>query len=530
MASTTAPPRQGSILALLIVVAAVANLPLAVANVALPSIGVAFGASQTELNLVAVCYSLGLAMSVLWLGAVGDRYGRKQLLLAGTLLSLPACLAAAWAPTVEVLIGARLIGGLAAGMAYPTTLSLITALWSGAGRTRAIALWSASGGAVAALGPLAGGFLLERYWWGSVFLLTVPLVVAIVPLAIVLLPSHVGEATEPVDNLGGVLSVVTIGATILAINFIVVPDSVGLSAVLFLVGVVALAGFVWRERRAANPLFDLQVASRRVFWVAACAGTIVFGALMGAMFVGQQYVQNVLGYSTVEAGLAIVPAAMVMVLLAPVSARLVETRGSRLTLFAGYSLILVGFLVMVLFWRPGSSYLPVGGAYVLVAAGVGLAGTPASRSLTSSVPVYRAGMASGAADLQRDLGGAIMQSAMGALLTAGYLRAATGAIEGSPQAGEVSDSVRAQLTKSFAGAEGIAKQFPQYADQIVSSARQAFVDGQTWAYLIGAASVALGAALVWLYFPDAQEERELLASYRETDIAATEAHTAASEG
>ena len=141
----------------LIFVAAVANLNLAVANVALPDIGKAFDASQTELNLVAVSYSLGLAASVLYLGALGDRYGRKMMLVLGVVLSVPACLIAAWAPSVEVLIGARILGGLSAGMAFPTTLALIAALWTGAGRTKAIALWSAIGGAISALGPLAAG-------------------------------------------------------------------------------------------------------------------------------------------------------------------------------------------------------------------------------------------------------------------------------------------------------------------------------------------------------------------------------------
>ncbi|HEX2516629.1 MAG TPA: MFS transporter, partial [Chloroflexota bacterium] len=142
------------VLLTLILVAAVANLNLSVANVALPSIGAAFDASQVELNFVAVGYSLGLAASVLWLGALGDRYGRKRLLLLGTGLAIPASLLAAFAPAVGVLIGARVVGGLAAGMAYPTTLALITALWSGPARTRSIALWSALGGAIASLGPV----------------------------------------------------------------------------------------------------------------------------------------------------------------------------------------------------------------------------------------------------------------------------------------------------------------------------------------------------------------------------------------
>src|SRR6186997_1179858 len=150
----SAPPRAELVLVALILVAAVANLNLAVANVALPSIGKAFDASQTELDLIAVGYSLGLAASVLYFGAIGDRYGRKLLLIVGTALAIPASCLAAWAPSAGVLIAARIMGGLSAGMAYPTTLALITALWAGPPRTKAIALWSGTGGAIASLGPL----------------------------------------------------------------------------------------------------------------------------------------------------------------------------------------------------------------------------------------------------------------------------------------------------------------------------------------------------------------------------------------
>ena len=178
--------------------------------------------------------------------------------------------------------------------------------------------------------------------------------------------------------------------------------------------------FVLRQRRAANPLYDLHVAGRRIFWVAACAGIIVFGSLMGATFIGQQFLQNVLQYSTLDAGLAILPAVVCMVLVAPRSARLVETRGARTTLLIGYVFCLLGFLTMLLLWGEGSPYWQVGLGYAFLGTGVGFAGTPASHSLTGSVPVERAGMASGTADLQRDLGGAIMTSIFGALLTAGF--------------------------------------------------------------------------------------------------------------
>jgi MFS transporter, DHA2 family, multidrug resistance protein len=521
--AATQPNGAGLVLTTLILVAGVANLNLSVANVALPSIGAHFDSSQTALDLVAVGYSLGLACSVLWLGALGDRYGRKLMLLVGTVLAIPACALAAWAPSDVVLIIARIGGGLAAGMAYPTTLALITALWSGPGRTKSIALWSGIGGAIAALGPLASGLLLEHFWWGSVFLLTLPLAIVAIFMALRFVPAHVNEGTEPVDNLGGILSLVLVGSLILSINFAPVPNAGTLTVVLALVALVALALFYLRQRRAQNPLYDLDVAARPPFWVAACAGIIVFGSLMGAMFVGQQFLQNVLGYSTLDAGLAILPAAFCLVLVAPRSAKIVEARGARFTLLFGYVFVLLGFLTMLLLWKEDIPYWKVGLGYALVGIGVGLAGTPASHSLTSSVPVRRAGMASGTADLQRDLGGAMMQSIFGALLTAGYASAASAMIASSGT--HVSDSVANQLTKSFDGADAIAQQYPQYASQITAAAKTSFLQGDQWAYLAGILAVLAGAAIVAVFFPSFERENELLAEYQADDVRGSDQRT-----
>ncbi|MBX7161144.1 MAG: MFS transporter [Acidimicrobiia bacterium] len=516
---STAPARPGWVLATLIIVAAVANLNLAVANVALPDIGRAFDASQTELNLIAVGYSLGLAASVLYLGAVGDRYGRKLLLVLGMALSIPACVLAAYAPSEGVVIAARILGGVSAGMAYPTTLALITALWSGPPRTRSIALWSGLGGAISSLGPMLAGLLLEHYWWGSVFLLTLPLAVVALVMALTIVPSHVNETTEPVDNLGGILSIVLVGSLVLAINFAPVPDMTAIVVVTGLLAVVAVALFIWRQRRAVNPLYDLHVASRRIFWVAATAGIIVFGSLMGAMFIGQQFLQNVLGYSTLEAGVAILPAVALMVVAAPISAKLVDSHGARFTLLAGYVFCLLGFVAMLVLWGDGSPYWHIGLAYALVGAGVGLAGTPASHSLTASVPVTRAGMASGTADLQRDLGGAIMQSILGALLTAGYASAVGSAIASAPPQTQqlVSSSVAAELEKSFSSAAQTASAIPQYANQIIAAAKTSFVQGANWAYTAGIAAIVIGGVIVFFLFPKKRAEDELLARYRAED-------------
>jgi MFS family permease len=332
-------------------------------------------------------------------------------------------------------------------------------------------------------------------------------------MALRFVPDHVNETTEPVDNLGGVLSIFMVGALILGINFAPVPNETTLTVTLLVVAGAALVAFFFRQRRAPNPLYDLESAARPTFWVAACAGLIVFGSLMGAMFIGQQFLQNVLGYSTVDAGLAILPAAACMVIVAPRSAKLVEKNGARQTLLQGYVFCLLGFLTMLLLWNEGISYWKVGLGYAFVGIGVGLAGTPASHSLTSSVSVKRVGMASGTADLQRDLGGAIMQSIFGALLTAGYAAAAGTTIAASGK--NVNDQVQTELTKSFSSAADTASRYPASTqDAIIAGAKTAFLKGDDWAYLAGVVAVLLGAALVWFMFPKRDRERELLASYQ----------------
>ncbi len=514
---SSSPKRAGLVLSALILVAAVANLNLAVANVALPDIGKAFGSGQTTLNLIAVGYSLGLATSVLYLGALGDRYGRKMMLLLGMGLSIPASLLAGLAPSDGVLFVARLLGGVAAGMAFPTTLALITALWAGAARTRAIALWSAIGGAIASLGPLLSGALLEQFDWGSVFLVTLPLAVLALLMAWRYVPAHINEATEPVDNLGGILSMLLVAALVLGINLAPVPGKGALAIGLGLVALAATGAFVLRQRRVRNPLYDLDVAARRVFWVAACAGIIVFGSLMGAMFIGQQFLQNVLDYSTLDSGLAILPAAVLMVIVAPRSAKLVEARGARFTLLIGYVFCVLGFLTMLLLWEEGIAYWKVGLGYAFIGIGVGFAGTPASHSLTGSVPVRRAGMASGTADLQRDLGGAIMQSIFGALLTAGYAAAAGAAIESAPQQAKVTENIEGELTKSFSSAADLAGQYPGHSEQIIAAAKSSFLQGDKWAYTAGIVAIGLGATLVFFAFPKNDQERLLLEQYHSED-------------
>jgi MFS family permease len=509
------PANARIVLGSLILVAAVANLNLSVANVALPDIGKSFDSSQTMLDLIAVGYSLGLAASVLWFGALGDRYGRKQMIVGGMLLSIPASIVAAFAPTDTVLFLARVAGGLSAGMAYPTTLALITALWSGPARTRSIALWSALGGGFAALGPLVSGLLLQNFEWGAVFLVTVPLALLALFLAIRNVPAHVNEGTEPVDNIGGVLSAVMIGALVVGLNFITVPTMQTLALGLFVVAVLGVVLFVLRQRRAPNPLFDLKVAARPTFWVAALAGIIVFGSLMGIAFINQQYLQNVQGYSSLQAGAAILPAVVFMVLVAPRSAKLVQQMGSRATLLIGQAILATAFVAMFVLWGDGTPYWLVAIPLALMGIGVGLAGTPSSNSLTGSVPIRRVGMASGTADLQRDLGGALMTSIFGAFLTAGYASAMGTAISDSGQ--DVTATTQSMLQLSYASAADMASQYPQYANEILTAAKSSFLDGDQLTYIAGFVAVLIGLTVTFFLFPRKDREVALHAEFHAED-------------
>jgi DHA2 family multidrug resistance protein-like MFS transporter len=522
---SSSPAHAGWVLTALILGAGVANMNLSVANVALPDIGRDLNASQNSLNFVAVGFSLGLAGTVLYLGALGDRYGRKLMLLAGLALGIPAAFLSAFAPNVEVLALSRVLGGMMAGMAYPTTLALITALWTGAARTRAIALWSALGAAMSASSTLLAGAVLLWFSWGYSFLIAVPFALVAVVLVWRLVPGKVNESDEPVDHLGGVLSAVFIGALVLGIHNIGMPSQRVEGLWMFALATVAGVAFFWRQRVASNPLFDLRYAARPTFWAAAVSGIIVFGSLMAAIFVGQQFLQNVLGYNSFEAGLAIIPCALAMVVAAPFSSGLIARYGSRGTLLLGFAVCMVGFISMWALWNITTSVWIVVLSYVLIGVGVGFAGTPASHALTDSVPVTKVGMASGTGDLQRDLGGSVMQSLLGAILSAGYAAAIAAAIAKAPAdlQQELGAGMGEAIQNSFGSAVDLAAKYPQYASDIIAAAKQSFLQGSEWAYLAGIASMAVGIVIVASFFPRKERESALYAEYAAENSAVSSA-------
>ncbi|TAK71075.1 MAG: MFS transporter [Actinomycetota bacterium] len=524
------PAHAGLVLATLILGAVVANINLGIANVALPTIGRELQASQTQLTAVANAFSLGLACSVLYFGAIGDRYGRKLLFLIGAAASIPTAMLAAWASDPQLLAAYRFLGGLSAGLLFPTTLSLITALWSGPARTKAIALWSGIGGGMAPLGPIVGGWLLEHFWWGSVFLLTAPFAALALVLGIFLVPGRTRTDPARVDHLGGVLSVIGVAALVLVIERV----SGGLTPLwltAFGVALVILAAFFWRQTRAPHPLVDLTLAKATTFWVAVVAGMITFGSLIGAMFIGQQFTQNVLAMEPLNASLCALPAAAAMVLGAPVAGQLLLRRGGRATFALGLLNVALGFLVMLVTWRPGASVTWVCVGYLFVGLGVGFSATPASRSLMSSLPVRRAGMGSAFLDLTRDLGGSIVQAAMGALLAVAYTGYFTQAFAALPpqQAQQLGSQAAQTIGSSYAGAAEVATGFPQaQAAQIVAAANTAFTEGKSAAIGLALLLTLVALGLVLWRYPRQQQEEAFFASVAAADAAAPPASRPAS--
>lgn len=514
------PPQAALALTTLILGAFVANINLSIANVALPDIGKDLDATTVQQTMVASMFTMGLAASVLYLGAIGDRYGRRKLLLFGAVLTIPAGVASAYAPNIEFLIGARFIAGLAAGLMFPTTLSLVSALWRGAAQTKAIALWSGVGGGAAALGGVIGGAMLEVFWWGSVFLFALPLAVIVIVLALRVLPVHAGEEDVPVDHLGGVLSVIAVASLIMGIQALPNGFSPGMAA---LFGLALGAGvlFFWRQKRAPRPLVDLDAASAPTFWVAAVAGTITFGSLMGALFLGAQFTQYVLGYSSLQAALVTLPMSIMLILVSPFAGKMVSQRGSRATLSLGLVLVAFGFSVMVVTWHEGVAIGVVLLSYAIVGAGVGICATPAAHALMASLPISRAGMGSGFTDLTRDFGGAIMQAVMGTVLAVVYAGYFQNAFADLPpqEAANLSDQAAEQMVSSYQGAEQVAATYPQLsAEEVIAAANEAFTEGKSVAYVLALTLTVIAFLLVWWKYPRHPQERAFFAEMERKSI------------
>jgi MFS transporter, DHA2 family, integral membrane protein len=474
------------VLCLSLSIVMVSNVSL---NVALPTMARDLDASSSALQWIVDSYALVFAGMLFTAGTLGDRFGRKGALQGGLLLFLVAAVAGLIADTAGQVIAARAVMGLAAAFVMPSTLSILTNVFSPAERPRAIALWAGIAAGGAALGPPTSGFLLEHFWWGSVFLVNVPLVVVALVAGRRLVPRSKDPDSHPLDVPGAALSILGVGALVYAI--IEAPHRGWASApttAAFGLAAVALAMFAARERTAAVPMIDLRLFRDRRFSVASAGIGLAFFTMFGTFFLITQYLQLVLGYSPLRAGLMFLPVSVTMVVVSPQAPKLVSRYGVARVVPAGFSLIVIGLLAVATLdtgsplWRIYLAWIPMI---------VGLASTmsPLTSLIMSSVPAGRAGIGSAMNDTTRELGGALGVAVLGSVVTTVF----TSSLD--PKLGELPAAAdRDEAHSGLAGALGVARGLAGDAGPaLADAAKAAFLDGLTIAALTAAAVVTVAA-------------------------------------
>jgi MFS family permease len=510
------PKHAPWVLGILLVAAAVANINMSIINVALPDIAKSLGATHSQQSLIADAFAMSLAATVLYLGAIGDRYGHRTLLLCGAAVSIPASMLAAWAPTVEALVAARILGGFGAALMFPATLSIISVLWQAAPRTRAIALWSGVSGSAAFLGSIAAGALLLRFWWGSVFLITVPAAAALLVVTKFIVPADASTSTEPVDHLGGLLSIIGVTAFVWAVANLTDADSRPTVLILLVVASGLAALFIRRQRAIPHPLVDLHLAVQRTFLVACVAGMIAFGAFIGALYIGQQYTANVLRYNAFESAATAIPAAVLFLVGSPLAGRIMADRGGRFTLLAGIACMGIGFVIIALLWQPGASVWVVLVPYAVLGAGTALAGAAFSMATMASLPPNRAGMGSSVGGLVRNFGAALIQALMAAALTIAYSHSMMASYAALPagEAARTSRDAAEAIASSYQTAQSVAADYPPVSGHgLLHDAAVAYSTGKTYALGIAVILIAVAMFSVWRWYPGRDAERGVFAEH-----------------
>ena len=463
-----------------------------VLNVAIPTLIRELDASSTELQWIVDAYGLVFAGLLLMCGALGDRFGRKGALQTGLVIFGLASLVSTQATEPAHLIITRAVMGLGAALVMPATLSLLTNVFPPEERARAIAIWAGLAGAGAAIGPIAGGWLLDHFYWGSVFFLNIPVVVLALVAGQVLVPTSKDPAQPPLDVQGALLSVAGLGSLLYAI--IEAPNhgwTAGETLAGFALAAVFLGGFAMWERRTAHPMLDLHYFRDRRFSASSVSVLLVFFAMFGMFFLMSQYLQLVHGYTPFQSGLRTLPMALMMMVVAPSSARVVERFGARRVVTSGLSLVATG---MVLMSTMGvhTPYWHFLGALLVLAFGMGMTMPPCTALIMSSLPLGKAGVGSAVNDTTRELGGALGVAVLGSVLASVY------ASKLDPFTAKLPSQV-ASAAKASLGAAISFKDVPGLAE----AAKQAFIDGLGIATLIGAGVAALGALLAYRFLPAA---------------------------
>jgi EmrB/QacA subfamily drug resistance transporter len=474
-------PRRWWILGAVALSLLVLSVDNTILNVALPTIERDLSASSGALQWIVDSYLLVFAGLLLTMGSLGDRFGRRRALMTGLVVFGAGSAWGAFADSTGALIAARSVMGIGGALIMPATLSIITNVFPAEERAKAIGIWAGVFGLGIALGPTGGGLLLEHFEWGSVFLVNVPIVLAALAMSLRLVPESRDPSPSALDPVGAGLSIVAL--TALVYGIIDAPEA-GWTAASTLValggGVAALAAFVAWELRSAHPMLDVRVFRNRSFSAASGALTLATFSLFGAIFFLTQYLQGVLGYDALGAGLRMLPVAGGLVVAAPLSSVLAARIGTRRTVTLGMSAVATG-LALVLLAGAGSGYGPVALSMVVLAVGMGMAMAPATDSIMSALPAARAGVGSAMNDTVRMVGGALGVAVLGSLLSTGY----RGGMEDAPEAARESLGAALQLGDP----------------QLARAAADAFVSGMHTAALVAACVAAAGAVVAVRFFP-----------------------------
>ncbi len=475
------------------------SLDQTVLNVALPTLVKELHPSSSQLQWIADAYTLANAVLLLFGGALGDRYGRRRIFLVGVAIFGTGSLACALVHDANALIAARALTGVGAAFLMPATLSIVTSTFQGTERARAIGIWAGVGGIGTAAGPLLGGWLLGHFWWGSVFLINVPVAVIAFVGALTLVKESRGGQLQRLDPIGVGLS--SLGLVALTYGLIEAPTERWGSPVVIgslLLSAAFLAGFVAWDRRWDNPLLDLQLFRNRTFSSALGAVTAVFFAMFGVSFLLSQYIQFVQGVGVFGVGLRFLPLAIGALLGSNLAARLTEIFGLRAIILTGMLLVTTGLAIFATV-SVDSGYLPVGLAFAAIGSGLGLAVAPASNAIMGTLAPGKIGAGAGLRSTVQLLGGSFGVAIIGSLAVSRYRNEVEQAFSGPLRA--VPADARASIMSQIGDARVTASHLtPSVAHSVIAQTNDAFVSGMRLSATVAVAVMVLAtiAAAVWI--------------------------------
>ncbi|MGW2625416.1 MFS transporter [Micromonospora taraxaci] len=468
-------------IALMAVIASVSGL-----NVAQPQVAVAFDASQSTVLWMINIYTLSLAALLLPLGALGDRVGRKPILLAGLALFGVASAAAGLATSSEMMIAARLLAGVGAAMIMPVTLAVITSTFPDKERSKAIGVWTGVAGGGGILGMYLSAVLVDWANWRWLFLLPVVLVAAATVTALRAVPNSRDTSQHSFDMVGSLTSVIAVVALIYVLHEGPVHGWTSpVTVASLLVGVVAAIGFVAWELRRAAPLLDVRLFRDRRLASGSLALLALFGVQAGIFVVLFPYFQAVLGWSGLRSTLALMPMAAMMMFASGLAPRVAARAGTRATMAAGILLGGAGLALMATLVSVNGGYLAILPGMLAMGLGMGLTQTPSTEAITSALPRERQGVASALNDVTREFGTALGVALLGAVLTAGYRNAINGRLDTIP--GDTADTAREGIANAIATADTAGTRAPA----LIRAAQESFVDGWQQAMWAGVAVMTI---------------------------------------